>query len=264
MRVSALTGRFCSGGSVHSATGPSDRRASPRFVTSACGLPSNETRRPVTTRVRDRVSLSLLARYVSRGLNPIDGAVALTFDDGPDPVYTVAVLDELARLGVHATFFLVGQRAREHPELVRRMLADGHAVGSHSDSHPDPWRLDVRELSREYRRGRAAVESAAQQPVRLFRPPKGHVDWKGAVAMLSARVHPWRWTIDSHDWKPDVTAADILNRVSKVRAGDVVLLHDAISAPIAPSTLDRSTTCAVLPEIAEIIRGRQLRLATLS
>jgi peptidoglycan/xylan/chitin deacetylase (PgdA/CDA1 family) len=206
----------------------------------------------------------LLARYVRCGLNPIEGAVALTFDDGPDPVYTVTVLDELARLGIHATFFLVGQNARAHPELVRRMLADGHAVGSHSDSHPDPWRLDVRELTREYRRGRAAVEQAAQQPVRLFRPPKGHVDGKGAVAMLSARVRPWRWTIDSHDWTPDVNVGDILERVSNVRAGDVVLLHDAIRGPIAPSALDRSATCAVLPKIAENVRGRHLRFATLS
>jgi peptidoglycan/xylan/chitin deacetylase (PgdA/CDA1 family) len=200
---------------------------------------------------------------IRRGLDPAASAVALTFDDGPDPVSTVAVLDELARLDISATFFLVGEHARAHPDLVRRIVADGHAVGSHSFSHPDPWRLPTRDLVREYRRGRALVEDAARQRVPLFRPPKGHVDTRGVLAMRAARARPWLWTIDPGDWEPDVTPEHIAEGCSGLQAGDVVLLHDAIRGPLAPSALDRSATCAALPLIASIAQARDLRFVTL-
>jgi len=120
---------------------------------------------------------------VRHHLDRTGDVVALTFDDGPDPDHTPAILDELARLGVVATFFLVGRRASTHPDIVRRILDEGHAVGSHSDSHPEPWRVSLRPLVLEYRRGRVHVEQAARRPVPLFRPPKGHVNASGAVAM---------------------------------------------------------------------------------
>jgi peptidoglycan/xylan/chitin deacetylase (PgdA/CDA1 family) len=221
--------------------------------------------RPVTSRFRALVSKTLIGKaHIERSLDPDEGTVALTFDDGPDPVHTPAILDELSRLGVPATFFVVGSSAHAHPDLVRRILADGHAVGSHSDSHPEPWRLRVDELAREYRRGRARVEQAAGRPVRLFRPPKGYLDGRGAAAMLLARVRPWLWTIDPCDWEPDASADDIVAGVSALRAGDVVLLHDAIKGPISPSALDRSATCAALAGIANIARASDLRFVTLS
>ncbi len=190
--------------------------------------------------------------------------MALTFDDGPDPEYTPAVLDELRRLGVVATFFLVGHRARAHPEIVRRIVAEGHAIGSHSDSHPDPWGLPVASLVREYRVGRARVEWAAERRVQLFRPPKGYIDSRGAVAILAARVRPWLWTIDPRDWVPDVGPTDILAGIDQLKADDVILLHDAIERPLAPSALDRSATVAVLPALAALAGGRGLRFETLS
>lgn len=190
--------------------------------------------------------------------------MALTFDDGPDPDHTPAILDELGRLGVLATFFLVGKRARRYPEIVRRMVDEGHAIGSHSDSHPDPWRLPLRMLVGEYRRGRGRVERAARRSAPLFRPPKGHVDAAGALAMLAAGVRPWLWTIDPGDWVPDVRPDDILAGLVGLRPGDVVLLHDAIEGPLAPSALDRSATRAALPAIATLASERGLRFATLA
>ncbi len=85
--------------------------------------------------------------------------VALTFDDGPDPVFTPQVLDVLAEHGAVATFFAVGKRAERHPELVRRIVDEGHALGSHSWSHREPGELSARELGRDYRAGRRAVEA---------------------------------------------------------------------------------------------------------
>lgn len=215
--------------------------------------------------LRTVASKALIGRAnVRHRLDSGDRAVALTFDDGPDPVHTVAILDELARLGIRATFFLVGERARASPALVRRMLAEGHAIGSHSCTHPEPWRLGVRQLTAEYRRGRALVEHAAQQPVSLFRPPKGYVNGTGAVAMIAARLRPWLWTIDACDWEPGAGASEIVTGCSALGAGDVVLLHDAIEGPLAPSALDRSATCASLGPIAELARQRRLHFVTLA
>jgi peptidoglycan-N-acetylglucosamine deacetylase len=214
---------------------------------------------------RALVSKTLIGKaHIERSLDPAKGAVALTFDDGPDPVHTPAILDELSRLGIPATFFVVGNSARAHPELVRRMRDEGHAVGSHSDSHPEPWRLRIDELAREYRRGRARVEQAAGRTVRLFRPPKGYVDGRGAAAMLLARLRPWLWTIDPCDWEPGASADDIVSGVSALQAGDVVLLHDAIEGALSPSALDRSATCAALAGMADIARASDLRFVTLS
>ncbi len=147
---------------------------------------------------RVAVALSRSRRSLGEGSD----AVALTFDDGPDPRHTPAILEELRRLDALATFFLVGDRAAAHPDLVRRIVADGHAVGSHSGSHPDPWRLSLRSLAREYRRGRTLVEQAAGRPVHLFRPPKGYIDLRGALAIGGARVTSWLWTVDARTGCP--------------------------------------------------------------
>ena len=201
---------------------------------------------------------------VEKQLDPAAHAVALTFDDGPDPVSTPVILDELKRLGVVATFFIVGHRARQWPEIVRRMVDEGHAIGSHSHSHPEPWRTNLVGIAREYRRGRSEVEWAAQRPVRLFRPPKGYVDGAGALAMVLTRLVPWLWTIDPGDWRPDARPDDILAGLDGLRGGDVVLLHDAIEGPLSPTALDRSATAAALADIVALADERQLQFRTLS
>ncbi len=186
-------------------------------------------------------------------------AIALTFDDGPDPVHTPLVLDELRRLGAVATFFVVGERAAAHPDLIRRMVAEGHAVGSHSASHPDPWELSVRVLASDYRRGRAMLEAATGEPSRLFRPPKGYWDLRGAVATRAAGLDPWRWTIDTGDWARGADVESIMESVAAVGAGDVVLMHDAIEKPVSSDTLDRSATVASIAPLIERARARGLR-----
>lgn len=217
--------------------------------------------RRVVTAPAKRAALAL-----ARPRHSLGGAtdrVALTFDDGPDPVHTPAVLDRLRDVGAVATFFVVGERAARHPEIVRRILAEGHALGSHSWSHPEPWRLSAPALIADYRRGRAAVQRAAGRRTALFRPPKGFVDARGAVAMLAAGVRPWLWTIDGHDWLPDVRPDEIVGRLGDIAGGDVVLLHDAIEQPLAPSALDRSATVQAIGDIAALVAGRGLRFTTL-
>jgi peptidoglycan/xylan/chitin deacetylase (PgdA/CDA1 family) len=198
---------------------------------------------------------------VRRSLDSV--AIALTFDDGPDPERTPALLDRLHDLGIVATFFVVGRRAQMSPDVVRRAVEAGHAVGSHSWSHPEPWTLGTTALRREYRDGRHAVEDLLGRRVRLFRPPKGFVDVKGALAMRAAGVRPWLWTIDPGDWRPGITSRAIAEALAPVERGSVVLLHDTLVDPIEPACLDRRATLDVLEVLSSYARERGLTFATL-
>lgn len=189
--------------------------------------------------------------------------VALTFDDGPDPTWTPRLLDLLAEHRAAATFFLVGDAAEANPDLVRRMVDEGHAVGSHTRTHPDLWTLSIPKLRTEIGDGRAQVEGAAGRSCTLFRPCKGHVDWNVAVAMRATGVDPWLWSASPDDWRPGVTVAEVLSGLEQLADGDVVLLHDGLEQPWAPEAKDRSPTLDALPALIERIRSKGLALTTL-
>jgi peptidoglycan/xylan/chitin deacetylase (PgdA/CDA1 family) len=191
------------------------------------------------------------------------GAAMLTFDDGPMPGSTDRVLDVLAELDVKATFFCVGKNARAHPGLVRRIRAEGHAVGSHSYSHPHPRETALRTLARDYAQGRDAVAEALGEDTRLFRPPHGHLGFASAAVLRDQGLLPWLWSVDPEDWRPGATREHVTFVAGQAGAGDVVLLHDWIEQPWAPEALDRSSTVRSLPDIAAAIRGRGLVLKTL-
>jgi peptidoglycan/xylan/chitin deacetylase (PgdA/CDA1 family) len=99
-----------------------------------------------------------------------DRVVALTFDDGPDPDQTPEVLDALAEAGARATFFVLVDRAAEHPDLLRRIAAEGHEIGLHGEDHTRLTTLPIREALRRIRRGKRRLEELTGRPVTLFRP----------------------------------------------------------------------------------------------
>ena len=200
---------------------------------------------------------------VNWGLPPSRRAVAITFDDGPDPEFTPAVLDVLARHGVVATFFLVGSASLQYPELVRQTVSEGHAIGSHSFTHPEISDISVSEVYREYRRGRDAVSSVVGRPVRLFRPPKGWFDVPRSAVTNRLGMQTWLWTSSGDDWVPGTTKDRILHILGAPSAGDVVLFHDAIRQPFAPSALDRSATVAAIDEFIPMVRRIDLELVAL-
>lgn len=204
-----------------------------------------------------------LRRHVSRTRRRLeDGRVALTFDDGPGE-HTHRVLDVLAAHGVAATFFVVGCNAHRAPSVVARIRDEGHGLGSHTWSHPDPATLPVRALWREVRDGRRAVEDVAQRSVPLFRPPHGHPGRLGSVVARAAGVRPWLWTCDPEDWRPEVTADDLAARLRPVVANDVVVLHDGIEQPVGPAARDRSATVAALDAFLTEAADRGLAFTTL-
>jgi peptidoglycan-N-acetylglucosamine deacetylase len=221
--------------------------------------PQQEPQRPRVSPPGRVAHLLVRLAAARHGVDPSAGAVALTFDDGPDPDFTPSVLDLLAEHRVAATFFVVGDAACEHPGLVRRMLDQGHAVGSHTRAHLDPSAAGPGELVREYRAGRRMVEAVTRAPAPLFRPPMGDLGWPSVLAIRCARVTVWLWTRDPSDWLPGRRRQDIVDELDDLRAGDVVLLHDGLRLPRAPEARDRSQTVAAVPEV--IVRARSLGLS---
>ena len=182
-------------------------------------------------------------------------AVALTFDDGPWPGSTRAILRILQRRRAPATFFLIGEQVRRYPNLVRAELRAGMEVGDHSWDHPfDPplAHLATARIHDELSFTKTA-ETQLGASVTVFRPPGG--SWSGRVVAL-AHAQAMRvvlWSVDPRDWAPGATAKGIVRNVlTNVRAGSIVLLHDGGG--------DRAATVRALPRIIAGIRKRGLRL----
>lgn len=154
-------------------------------------------------------------------------ALYLTFDDGPDPAHTPALLDLLAQHGVRATFFLIGRCVEQHPRLAQRIFEAGHALGNHSYSHPPFDRLGLAQQIDEVARADrvlAAVDGRARHP---FRPPRGAL----SPALLRHFIGEGRalacWSYDSRDYaRGDLRELIEMARQHPPRSGDVVLMHD--------------------------------------
>ena len=190
-----------------------------------------------------------------------DGRVALTFDDGPHPQGTPAVMSELERLGISATFFLVGRDVRRDPTLVRELLAAGHEIAVHGDRHlPHPL-MAPGWVTRDLERATATIEDIADRPVTHLRAPFG----AASVATLrfarrqGLTLASWsRW---GRDWERRATAESVAVRVTRnLSAGDVLLLHDSDAYSAFRSW---QTTAAALPAIAERIAAAGLRAVPL-
>ncbi len=202
-------------------------------------------------------------RLAGVGRRVPEGTVALTFDDGPHPSSTPRVLDVLGELGVRATFFCVGRNVRAHPGLVHRAVAEGHRVGSHSGTHPHPAGVRLRPLAEEYRSGRRALAEVLGTDVDLFRPPNGHLTVRSAVMVRRQGLATWLWSVDPRDWRPGVTADEVVRVAGAARSTDVVLLHDWVEQPQDDRALDRSATIEALPAVVRAVRGRGLDFAVL-
>lgn len=154
--------------------------------------------------------------------------VALTFDDGPHPDGTPAMLEILAAAGARAVFFLVGEQAERRPTLAARIAADGHAVALHCHRHRLQLRLRAADVRADMQRGRAVVEDATGQRLQWHRPPYGIYSPAGLEAARSAGLEPLLWSRWGKDWRRFTTPARIAARAgASAAAGDVILLHDA-------------------------------------
>ncbi|HKQ13465.1 MAG TPA: polysaccharide deacetylase family protein [Steroidobacteraceae bacterium] len=163
--------------------------------------------------------------------------VYLTFDDGPDPRSTPQILDLLARAQMHATFFAIGEFAQREPALMRSVAAAGHAVGNHTLSHRHPWLMGSRAARAQVRDGAKALSDVLGREPFLYRPPHG----RARPCMTDeARLRGERvvmWDRSAIDWGWLGTAPRIAERLARVRAGDIVLMHDGRNQHNRPDQL---------------------------
>jgi peptidoglycan-N-acetylglucosamine deacetylase len=183
-------------------------------------------------------------------------AIALTFDDGPHPEGTPAVLERLAEADVRATFFLVGEQVERWPSLAAEVADAGHAIGLHGHRHRSQLRLTARQVADDLRRGAAALGEATGSIPRLHRPPYGHYSAAGLRRVRRVGLTPVLWTRHGRDWWSRATAASIASRLEPgIAPGGVLLLHDA-DHYAAPGSWRR--TAAALPPVLAAIEAAGL------
>jgi peptidoglycan-N-acetylglucosamine deacetylase len=198
--------------------------------------------------------LGVFVDAVCRG--PADArGVALTFDDGPSPEHTPKVLDLLDKAGVKATFFVIGRKAEAHPELVRAIVAAGHAIGSHSYSHHRLFSLlSAAAVEEDMARSIAVIEKITGQKPALFRPPIGHTNPRIARAVDKLGLSVVGWSVRALDGLASAQPEHVARRVVRgLKDGAIVLLHDAAErGDHTPASL------AALPRILSSMRDQKL------
>jgi teichuronic acid biosynthesis glycosyltransferase TuaC len=178
--------------------------------------------------------------------------VWLTFDDGPDPEHTPHLLDVLKAHNVRATFFVIGMKAEQHPDLVRRMANEGHCIGNHTFCHKRLDELSYRDLHEEVRRTSRVLQGLLGETLPIFRPPHGKMKISTLWQMLRAGQQVVLWNTDPKDYL--VSSPAMVSdwfRAHVLNAGDIVLLHD-----------NRPFAADVLPEVIRATRERGLEFAT--
>ncbi|MFE3324535.1 bifunctional polysaccharide deacetylase/glycosyltransferase family 2 protein [Streptomyces sp. NPDC059176] len=198
-----------------------------------------------------------------KALSVPDKNLVLTFDDGPDPTWTPKVLDKLKKYDAHAVFFVTGTMASRHPELVQRMVAEGHEVGLHTFNHPDLSFQSKSRIDWELSQNQLAIAGAAGIRTSLFRPPYSsfsdafddkswpvteYIGSRGYITALN--------NTDSEDWKRPGVDAIIKQASPEGTEGSIVLMHD--------SGGDRSQTVAALDRFLPEMKARGYRFANLT
>lgn len=184
------------------------------------------------------------------------GAVALTFDDGPHPDGTPALLDALEVLGWPATFFMLGAAVRRWPDVAREVVARGHAVGLHGDEHRYLLLRSPRATAADLRRAADALTETTGVAAAWWRPPYGVLSAAGLVAAHRQGLQPVLWTAWGRDWVPGASAESVAWTVFESRlSGGTILLHDSDAYGADGSW---RATLAALPLIAEELERRRL------
>jgi peptidoglycan-N-acetylglucosamine deacetylase len=191
--------------------------------------------------------------------NPI---ASLTFDDGPDPIYTQMVLDILKKFDAHATFFMVGQGAHSHPDIITRVASDGHAIGNHSWDHSSFRIIPSIDRWQQIRRCQKVIRPYGE---RLFRPPYG---LNGKMSNLELSLHGYKvigWNLSSEDWYESNSEVMVDSLLNNIKFGSIILFHDRLFDGGKPKMgsklsqepiIDRGPMLLALRELLERMRGK--------
>tara|TARA_R110002072_G_scaffold51201_3_gene137073 strand:+ start:2254 stop:2868 length:615 start_codon:yes stop_codon:yes gene_type:complete len=191
--------------------------------------------------------------------SPTDNAVYLTFDDGPDPVYTPRILYALDRQGARACFFVLGSACRRHPNLLREVSAAGHDIGVHGMSHDHPWLQSSRRARAQVADATATVAEILGERPRFFRPAYGRRRQATLGEARKQGLTTVLWSRSAMDWGRWGSADRIIHRLHRTRPGDILLLHDG-----RPAHNRCEATCRVLPGFLQWLASHSLACASLT
>ncbi|WP_145331496.1 polysaccharide deacetylase family protein [Paenibacillus xylanexedens] len=189
---------------------------------------------------------------------PSTKQVALTFDDVPDPRFTPQVLDVLKKYKVRATFFVVGNRAEKHPDLVKRMVKEGHIVGNHSYNHPEFSKLSMNAFRKQILHTGDIIHRLTGYTPKMIRPPYGDINEEQLRWAAKQHYSIVNWNVDSLDWKGLSKEKVKDNILSAVKPGSIVLQHAG-----GGTGSNLKGTVEALPEVIEELRNRGYELVTL-
>ncbi|MFB7156476.1 MULTISPECIES: polysaccharide deacetylase family protein [unclassified Lysinibacillus] len=189
-------------------------------------------------------------------INTKDKIIALTFDDGPHPKYTAAILDLLEKYDAKATFFIIGKNAEKYPDLVLRSYSEGHELANHTYSHP--FKASVAELQAQLRKTKAIIYGITGFAPILFRPVGGYYNDQmiNAAVKDGYKVVMWSWHQDTQDWKQPGVNKIVQKVMNGSKPGDVILFHDGGG--------DRTQTIKALEEILPELKKQGYTFVTIS
>jgi peptidoglycan/xylan/chitin deacetylase (PgdA/CDA1 family) len=229
---------------------------------------------------RNRVSFSLLCLSVllaaglgwtgaGRAAEPVtiwcgpssEREVAITFDDGPSPVYTPQILALLKKYNAKATFFVLGRKVEKYPQVIKDMMRDGHEVGNHTFDHPRLTEVTKRQCQQELERTRLDLDllGCGSRP-QLVRPPYSAYDKQVSTYLAHTKRALVLWSLDSGDWEGLAAETIVHNVLDRVKNGSIIIFHDSGEKDGA----DRRPTVEALKVILPALKAKGYRLVTIS
>lgn len=193
--------------------------------------------------------------YLMAHGNPKLREIALTFDDGPAPTYTEAILSVLQRFHIQATFFMLGIWVQQYPDLARAVVADGNAVGDHSWNHPDLATMSAAQVIRQLRNTRDIIQQVTGVTPYLFRPPYEDFNRQILNTARQLDLSTVIWNVDPRDWARPGVSAITSNILTFTQNGSIILMHDGGG--------NRSETVAALSNIISRLLARGYTFVTI-
>ena len=227
----------------------------PLEVTVRRALPVDENPQPIPDTASLSRTLPEGKKSVYNRCETTQPVIAITFDDGPDPVLTPRLLDLLKARGIHATFFMVGRNVSAFPDVVKRIVAEGHEVANHSWSHPMLTQLSQQSVESQMRRTHDAIVKACGVAPLVYRPPYGAIGMSQRARIeKSFGYSAILWDVDPLDWQKPRKAQKVYDRVmSRTKPGSIILCHDI-----------HETTIAAMPAVLDDLKGRGYAFATVT
>lgn len=188
--------------------------------------------------------------------------VAITFDDGPSPIWTPLILDELKKGNVKATFFMIGHHVKKYPEVARRVAEEGHEIGNHGYAHSVFLYYTPEELEEEIKYTELVIKEITGQTTRYFRPPKAWLTKEEKERIKTMGYDVVLWSLNSKDWVTFDDRYILRYLLQNIRNGDIILFHDS-GGVFTREGGNRSETVSTLPLLAEKLAQRGFECVTI-